>query len=773
MFEHVMGTKFPRFFAHSGDKADLSDWQPLKDHLEQVGALAAERSSIFGSEQIGYLAGLLHDLGKYSEQFQRRLQGSTERADHATAGAKVVVDHIESTLGPSCKNLGKLIAFVIAGHHTGLANGSAEGKDRRTLGQRLNLQFGTDIPALSSTWEEEISLPRTIQIPELKPHDPPSKYQNFGLALYVRMLFSCLIDADRIDTENHVRNIEGKDPVDTRYPTVDQLAAQLDQYLKSLHEGSRPSPLNDLRKNILNHARSKAKEQRSSGLYSLTVPTGGGKTLTSLAFGLDHAKTIGLRRIIYVIPFTSIIEQTADVFRTAMGPLAGSVLEHHSAFDREQIPSDLKQASAKRKTDFKDKLRYAMESWAPPIVVTTAVQFFESLFSDRPSQCRKLHNIAGSVIVLDEAQTLPLNLLRPIMAAIDELALNYHCSAVLCTATQPALKHSDDFFNGFKGVTELAPDPDSLYQALKRTTLRHLGDRTDEELIEDLNRNAQILMIVNNRRHARVLFDAIQHLDGAHHMTTSMCAEHRSRELFEIRQKLKEGLPCRLIATSLIEAGVDVDFPVVYRAEAGLDSIAQAAGRCNREGLRDVQSSFVSIFNSPAWSTPPALAQLAGPMRAILRNFQDDVLAPEAIRTYFQHVYYAKAADLDSKGILMMHLKTQNCDYPFQNIAASFKMIEHYMVPIIVPLDSRAREAIQALRFSEYVGGHARALQRYTVQVPKTTFDQLLKLGALAPIAPDRFGDQFFELVSDSLYSTRAGLNLSDPASVSAEAMVI
>lgn len=761
------------YFAHSGEKSDFSDWQPLKDHLNQVGELAAARAHIFGSEQLGFLAGLLHDLGKYSEEFQRRLQGSTERADHATAGAKVVIDYVKSTLGPDYINLGKLIAFVIAGHHTGLANGTTEGSDRRTLAQRLNLQFGSDIPSLSSTWKNEISLPQTIQFRPPKQHDPPSKHANFGLAFYVRMLFSCLIDADRIDTENHVRKIEGKQLIDANYPGIDQLVAQLDQYLKTLHEGSQPSPLNDLRKKILDHARQRAKGPRESGLFSLTVPTGGGKTLTSLAFGLDHAKAIGLRRVIYVIPFTSIIEQTADVFRSAMGPLAGSVLEHHSAFDREQIPNDLKRAGAKRKTDFKDKLRHAMESWAPPIVVTTAVQFFESLFSDRPSQCRKLHNIAGSVIVLDEAQTLPLNLLRPVMAAIDELALNYHCSVVLCTATQPALKQSDDFFNGFKGVTELAPDPESLYQALKRTTVRHVGERTDAALIEDLNKNDQVLMIVNNRRHARVLFDAIQHLEGAYHLTTSMCAEHRSLQLSEIRQKLKDGLPCRLIATSLIEAGVDVDFPVVFRAEAGLDSIAQAAGRCNREGLRDTQSSLVSIFNSPAWSTPPELAQLAGPMRSILRNFQGDVLAPDAIRTYFQHVYYAKAVDLDSKGILMMHLKTQNCDYPFQNIASSFKMIEQFMTPIIIPLDSRAEEAIKALRFSEYVAGYARALQRYTVQVPRTTFEQLLKLGAVAPIASERFGDQFFELVSESLYSARAGLNLSDPASLSAEAMVI
>jgi CRISPR-associated endonuclease/helicase Cas3 len=763
------------YYAHTGNRPDGQDWQTLKDHLTSVAQLAHTRAQAFGAADWAHLVGLLHDLGKYSQEFQQRLHGSNERADHATAGAKVVVDHIVEIMGPQFLPLGKLLAFAIAGHHTGLANGIDEGLERSNLKQRLSLEFGKNLPALDELWRLEIELPKTLQTPALKPHLPQGKYTNFGLMFFARMLFSCLIDADRIDTENHARYTDGKEPLKNDFPKIAILQAQLGKHLEQLSKGVKQTDVNVLRQHILTHARQQALKPRESGLYSLTVPTGGGKTLTSLAFGLDHAVQHQLRRVIYVIPFTSIIEQTADVFRQAMGEHKDAVLEHHSAFDRDKLPEEIKTVSKPRQADYRDKLRLAMESWDAPIVVTTAVQFFESLFSDRTTQCRKLHNIVGSVIVLDEAQTLPLKLLRPIMASIDELALNYGCSMVLCTATQPALKDSDEFHNGFSKVQEIAPNPQELFEKLRRTQVQDLGVQSDEQLVAHLRSHTQVLMIVNNRRHARELFDGIAKEEGAYHLTTSMCAEHRSQKLTEIRQRLKDGFACRLVATSLIEAGVDLDFPTVYRAEAGLDSIAQAAGRCNREGRRLPADSQVYVFQSPDWKAPPELAQLAAPMRSILRNHEGDVLAPEALKSYFQQVYYAKGADLDHHKILTKILDTGDCDFPFQDIARNFRMIDSNMLPIIVPFDDVAKDNLELLRHlpeNMSVGKIAQKLQRYVVQVPERAFVQLLKLGAVAVIAPEKFGNQFYELDAQSLYSPIAGLNFSDPVDMSAESAV-
>lgn len=754
-------------YAHTGSQSDESDWQTLSDHLIQVGRLASVRAEAFGAAEWANLIGMLHDLGKYSAAFQRRLRGSPERTDHATAGAIMVIEHLTSEFGPQIQPFAKLLAFTIAGHHAGLANGVDDGKERSTLKQRLALKFGDDLAELDAVWKEEISLPKGLKLPLLK----PSRHKNFGLAFFTRMLFSCLIDADRLDTEIHARQTIGAAPLRTRQPGIEVLQCQLNRHLKVLAQAAPTTEVNTLRQHILGYARQRA--AMTPGLFSLTVPTGGGKTLTSLAFGLDHARAHQLRRVIYVIPFTSIIEQTAEVFRKALGPHADAVLEHHSAFDRDRLPVELAGASKARKADHRDKLRLAMESWDAPVVVTTAVQFFESLFSDRPSQCRKLHNIAGSVIVLDEAQTLPLKLLRPIMAAIEELALNYRCTVVLCTATQPALKDSDDFHNGFVDVREIAPNPPELFEKLRRTQVQSIGDQSDEELIEHLRRNDQVLMIVNNRRHARVLFDGIANEPGAFHLTTAMCPQHRSLKLAEVRQRLRSGEPCRLVATSLIEAGVDVSFPIVYRAEAGLDSIAQAAGRCNREGLRPIADSLVYVFRSPDWRAPPELVQLAAPMRSILRNHEGDVLGPHALKAYFQQVYYDQGADLDHHGILKSLRVTEQCDFPFQDLAASFRMIESKMLPIIVPLDPTSCGAIEALRHAEHVGAHARSLQRYVVQVPEKVFAKLLKVGAIAAIAPERFAGQFYELQTMSIYSEVAGLNISDPVAVAAESCVI
>lgn len=401
------------------------------------------------------------------------------------------------------------------------------------------------------------------------------------------MLFSCLVDADFLDTEAFYDGSEGRSLLrDAPVPTLAALREQLDGYLERFKADTN---VNQIRAGILRHVRQQS--EHAPGLFSLTVPTGGGKTLASLAFALDHAIRHGLRRVIFVIPFTSIVEQNAAVFRAALGPLGeAAVLEHHSAFAAPKSSRD-----EPDRYQAQEKLKLAMENWDAPIVVTTAVQFFESLFAARPSQCRKLHNITGSVVILDEAQTLPLKLLRPAVAAIDELARNYRSSIVLCTATQPAL-NAPDFKGGLADVRELAPEPPALFRRLDRVRVRHIGTLDDAALTALLREREQVLCIVNNRRHARAVYQSLADLPGARHLTTLMCAKHRSEVLAEIRGMLRRGEPCRLAATSLIEAGVDVSFPRVFRAEAGLDSVAQAAGRCNRNGEWAVEDSEVLIF---------------------------------------------------------------------------------------------------------------------------------------------------------------------------------
>ena len=756
------------YYAHSaqdelGNLLPYEHWQTLQSHSVNVGEIAAEFARVFGAQEIAYQTGQLHDLGKYSELFNQRLHGGPS-VDHATAGAKVAIERWGNVIG-------KLMAFCIAGHHAGLANGNGEGDNRRTLKQRLALQFGADIPALDNFWQQEIKLPQNLSAPPLK---ADAHHPFFSYAFFTRMLYSCLVDADYLDTEAFYLKLENKASERGGYPDLNALQHNFNQFINAFRRRvaqvpaqteaeKRNAALNRLRSEILDHAVEQAAQPQ--GLFTLTVPTGGGKTFTSMAFALEHAKQHGMQRVIYVIPFTSIIEQNAAEFRKAFGELGEqAVLEHHSTFDDGKLQNEAT----------KDKLRLASENWDAPIVVTTAVQFFESLFADRSSRCRKLHNIAGSVIILDEAQMLPLNILLPIMQVIKELAQNYCCSVVMCTATQPAVQAENGFYRGFENVREIAPKPTALFDKLRRTTVQHIGTQTDADLLAKLAEHPQMLVIVNNRRHARSLYDQAKHLDGTFHLTTLMCAKHRSQKLDEIRDRLKKGEPCRVIATSLIEAGVDVDFPLVMRAEAGLDSVAQAAGRCNREGKRPSENSFVWIFApEEQWKAPPELAAQAAVMRLTADSFSDDLLSTQAVAAYFAELYQLKGSELDNKKILKMHNDTgQSLDFPFQTIADKFRMIESHMQPLIIPFDVDAENLISSLHHADHIGGFLRKLQPYTVQIPEKALAALYKAGRIEPINEKNFGKQFYMLIGLDLYDDVAGLSWEDTNFIKEEGLI-
>ncbi len=753
------GTSSPAdFYAHSVQGQPESRWQTLPDHLHAVGRMAGEAAAAFHARELAQAMGWLHDLGKYTEAFQARLRGSPVRVDHSTWGARIAQERLGT--------MGRVLAYGIAGHHAGLANGEGEG-ERTALADRLAV---TDLPPLDTAWEKDITLPAKLGAPagfQLygKNLQEAKDRQPFQLAFLSRMLFSCLVDADFIDTERFYLQSQG-DPdhrnAGPAHPPLTALREQLDHYLGQFKADS---DVNRLRADILRQVCQGA--EHPPGLFSLTVPTGGGKTLASLAFALDHAIRHGLRRVIFVIPFTSIVEQNAAVFRKALGPLGdAAVREHHSALTERQPPRD-----DPEKYQSAQKLRLAMENWDAPIIVTTAVQFFESLFAARPSQCRKLHNIAGSVVVLDEAQTMPLKLLKPCVATIDELARNYRASVVLCTATQPALE-APAFDGGLTGVRELAPEPTRLFQQLERVRVRHIGTLDDAALAWHMRERDQVLCIVNNRRHARAVYEAMADLPGARHLTTLMCAKHRSEVLNEIRQMLKDQRPCRVVSTSLIEAGVDVDFPAVLRAEAGLDSIAQAAGRCNREGRRNPDASEVLVFANANedWAPPPELKQYAQTAREVLRQCAHAPLSPDAITRYFAQLYWQKGSkELDAPDLMGLLKASRPESLPMETLATKFRMIDSVQMPVIVPYDDEARDALEQLRFAEGSVGLARKLQPYLVQLPRQGFDALYQARAIEPVAPEKWGDQFMVLTHVDLYHPRFGLHWDSPTFIHSE----
>ena len=748
----------PLYYAHSASE-DRQQWQRLSVHLEATANRAAAFLESVGLDEFGRVAGLLHDLGKYTDEFQARLEGGPRRFDHAAPGARLAVDRYGDRLG-------KMLAFSVAGHHAGLANG-VNGQGITALEERLRGPVST--PDL--IWEREIALPVSLAPPRLKPRDKDTA--GFCAAFLIRMVFSALVDADYLDTDAYYSGLDGTPTVRGNHPGLIELSRRLDAHLEDLQANAERSDVNDLRAEVLAHVRQGA--AKPQGMFALTVPTGGGKTLASLAFAMDHAVRHGLDRVIYVIPYMSIIEQTASVFRHALqggdARPVDFVLEHHSTFDEDRIGN----------RESRDKLHLAMENWDAPIIVTTAVQFFESLFANRPSRCRKLHSIANSVVILDEVQTLPLKHLRPCIAALDELARNWRVSVVLCTATQPALLEADGFTRGFQHVRELAPAPQRLHETLKRTQMRRVGRMADADLADRLNESPQVLCIVNTRRHARELYEQLADAEGVCHLSTLMCAFHRRAQLDAVRQRLKDGKPVRLIATSLVEAGVDLDFPVVWRAEAGLESIIQAAGRCNREGRAPRGDVFVFEPAAGEGRKPPAdIAQFADAARSVMRRYPDDPMSLDAITAYFQELYWSKGdAALDAKQILRQCADRRlSLDFPFETIAREFRLIDDTQAAVIVPWrgddgnDDTAARLLRDLEHALRPGRFARRLQSYVVQVRTSRREALLAAGAARTVREKDFGPQFVRLANLDLYDAHVGLKSEDPTSRTAEGLV-
>lgn len=719
------------FYAHTknnpdGSTALKSQWQPLAEHLRSVSKLAAKFAKPFDLEEEARPAGLLHDLGKYRTEFQEYLRNERKAGSdthHAIYGAAHAFTR-EMLLQ----------AFAIAGHHAGLPDqhdlynnikGEKYHAAERAKGlvQQLKDEVGELTCDLSPLVREAIQ-----------------KEDVHRIEFASRMVFAALVDADRLDTANWPKPVPPDDELSLARSDklLSRVLAERERKRRSKPAGEMDAELRCLRNDVFDACLKAA--ALDLGFFSLTVPTGGGKTLSAMAFALAHAKAHGLRRIIVVIPFLSIIEQNACVYREVLGD--DVILEHHSAAPE---PDD---------TDEEEKaaLETATENWDAPVVVTTSVQFLESLFANKPSKCRKLHRIAKSVVIFDEVQTLPTHLLAPVLNVFRELQQNYGVSFVFSSATQPAFRKTPQLPDGFtpEEMREIAPEPPKLFQALRRVDY-HFPEAEQTldwpELAQRLAAERQALCVVNLRRHAATLWEQVRtrvpdaDKMAVFHLSSSMCAQHRLDVLNRLRRLLAANCPCRLISTQLIEAGVDVDFPVVWRAMGPLDSIVQVAGRCNREGRLPVgQLGQVHIF-TPADNGLPRgrLYQTAtGFAGTILAGITPHELAtnPSLFSRYFGMVH----ALPQPEGVAIQEHRR---GLLFRTVGREAKVIEDDTRPVIVDygeaksliyeIQNRQRDANQP-RFNKH---DLRRLQRFMVNVRQNDFKLLCGQKYLQPLLPN------------------------------------
>ena len=705
------------FLAHISE--DQTRTQTILDHLNGTAELAKAFAAPFGAESEAGYSAQLHDIGKYSDAFQKRLRGGPP-VDHSTAGAQAA---LQTGNVPA--------ALAIAGHHSGIPDlgNPHDTADDSTLQGRSKKKVED-----FSRWNQEVT-PVPWSLPSWLLRSP----DNLTMAFFTRMLYSCLVDADFLDTETFMNGAPAPRGIGEPLSVLlEKVRSQAERYLHA----EAASPVAQQRNAVLSACIERGKTGKP-GLYALTVPTGGGKTFASLAFALEHAVAQKMSRIIYVIPYTSIIDQTAQTFSDLLGE--ENVLAHFSGVDYKLAEKD-----DLTPTQYRQLL--SSENWDAPIVVTTAVQFFESLYANRSSRCRKLHNIANSVVIFDEAQTLPNDYLKPCISAIAQLVEHYHTTAVLCTATQPALGPLFRELDPHLTLQEISPDPALLYEVLRRVTLRDLGTLSTNALCEQLSAAPQVLCVVNRRKTAQELFAQLPD-EGSYCLTTLLCAADRRRQLDEIRLRLKQGLPCRVVSTSLIEAGVDVDFPLAYREIIGLDSLLQTAGRCNREGKYPREESIVSYFRFEGIPLPQMLQQPVSALNTTLRKHA--VLdTPDSIHDYFADLYRSRAS-LDKKTILSAFQNgIQGCMFPFAQVAEQFHLIETPTRTIYLPIDEGA-ELCATLRNGSISCALLRRLGIYSVECYDKQFQVLYDVGALE-LLPNGAA----VLLDESKYSRQTGLSM-------------
>lgn len=742
MLDHRQDSESQRrqYFAHSAN--GHGNWHRLADHLLGVSKLASRfaEQSCSDLKDSAFWAGLLHDLGKYRDEFQEYLRNEREgsvETHHAVYGAALAFQ--QGWLGP---------AFAIAGHHAGLHD----------LGELQRLVEGSTyrtnerLAVLVERFEHELEkIPSKIAEPSFVENAANEHHAEF----YIRMLFSALVDADFLDTEEHYKST-------SRVTQNLQPAELLRLVIAEKESKSSEGELNDIRNRIFQQCLEKAQE--SPGFFSLTVPTGGGKTLSGMAFALAHAAQPQhkLRRVIVVIPYLSIIEQNAAQYRRVLDPEScGIVIEHHSAVN---VPEDTGESRPRAPFE-KHPDEYAAENWDAPVIVTTSVQFIESIFANRTSRSRKLHNIAHSVVIFDEVQTVPSHLLNPLLNIFRELRDHYGTSFVFSTATQPAFRHRPlSLAEGFKPgeIQEITQDTGNMFKGLRRVTIQL--PKPDETigwatLADLMARRDQALCIVNIRRHAYDLWEKLrcavpqEERAAVVHLSSAMCADHRLNVLGAdhdpkpdtIRYRLRHNQPCRLVSTQLIEAGVDVDFPIVWRAMGPLDSIVQAAGRCNRENLlRDVSGKptlgEVIVFKPEDNILPLGVYRTATDITAsLLAHLEADTLVTDhaLFERYFDQLYQLVPTDQE------ISIQDERKKLHFRKVAKLAKVIDDDTQPVVIPY-GKGCNLIKEIRTRPVVKGQLRfgrddlrKLQRFMVNLRARDFQRLLMLKAISPLLPN------------------------------------
>ena len=702
-----------KYVAHLQEERE----QTVKEHLEGTAKLSGEFAKKFGKEEWGYCCGYLHDIGKYSVEFQHKIrENGNEQIDHSTAGAKVCVE--KGGLYP-------IMSYCIAGHHAGLPNygSSQDGGFESTLMGRMKKTLKD-----YSAYQDEIEIPKVTTVPIAYGE---TKNPDFSLSVFIRMLYSCLVDADFLDTEAFMK--KGEIKRDTG-ESIEILLQKLEKYVSKWLLNKEINTVNGRRTEILRNCLEAGK--REKGLFRLTVPTGGGKTVASLAFALRHAVYNNMDRIIYVIPYTSIIEQNAQIFRSILGD--ENVLESHCNVDYGD-------------SEEWNPMKLAAENWDKPVVVTTNVQFFESLFGNKSSKCRKLHNIANSVVIFDEVQMLPADYLKPCIAMIEELVSSFGVSAVLCTATQPALQ---PFFQSGISAYELCPRMEEQFAFFKRTTFQNLNKISEEDLIEKLSGEYQALCIVNTKKKAQALYKALKG-QGVFHLSTSMYPKHRKRVLEEVRRCLNNGERCLVLSTSLVEAGVDLDFQSVYRQLAGIDSVIQAAGRCNREGKRSPEESNVYVFRFEEQERILGQRKQIEAAKTLVSEGKD-ISALETIEEYFKFLYHLKSSELDKKNI-MAQFKGIKCNFP--KVAEDFKMIENDTKTVFIPIEEEAQDLLQQLKYQGFTKTSMRKAGQYSVTLYDDVIEKMEAAGMIELVAENI--NDFYELKDKERYTEEFGLDLN------------
>lgn len=717
-----MGSEQNRYFAHlKQDEEGNFDFHSLEDHLIQTSKLAAKFAASFNNSALGEIIGLWHDIGKYSNEFQEYLLVNSgyedddqlrPKTDHTSAAAILAREVLPHFWQP--------IAYCTAGHHAGLHNYSHDIKVTGCLLDRLTKKELLD-KIRSKIPKEFLFNDKTLNSPFGK------KVDREQMHLWIRMLFSCLVDSDYLDTERFMNPTSYSKR--GRYDCLEKLKEKFDKHMDEVINNSPQNTINILRKKVYEDCKSAGK--LTPGFFSLTVPTGGGKTLSSMAWALVHALKYNKTRIIFAIPYTSIITQTAQIYRSIFGD--DNVIEHHSNIDENTSTQERKLAA---------------ENWDAPIVVTTNVQLFESLFANKTSRCRKLHNLVNSIIILDEAQMLPPEFLHPILTTLKGLVDDYNVSVLFSTATQPALTgriggKSQHAFEGIPAnlVREVAQDIDALALDLRRVSIQvpqNINETVDWSAIADeLQQYEQVLCVVNTRKQCRELHELMP--EDTLHLSRLMCTAHIMDVIDEIKRRLKENRPVRVISTQLIEAGVDIDFPVVYRAIAGLDSIAQCAGRCNREGNLNKENrlGLMKVF-VPSKGTPIGLirkgADTFKEMLATRSDNENSLLEPKAFLEYFR-LFYSKIDNFDKANIGDSLWKdAQSMKFQFATAARDFRLIDDRNVQTIIVEYKDGKDLIQLLKRKGPEPWLMRKLQRYTVSVNEYDFAEIQKAGLIVEL---------------------------------------